>query len=342
VRKTMSARARAAVALLGVSAGLALGLPTAAAAQPPAVSATAPAAGTAAGKAPVGADGRLDARAAAGRTSAAVVTGQVSWFSGTVAAGGTQFWTWNNANPLFAGYEVGFSPVGASTTAPCRFEVTGSRYERLSTGERRFQFDVKNTSTIACGATILLSQADGGSAGGSASPVAPGAIKEQIITIQHSIGNSPVPVVGLLPGTTGTTPTASCKFALLKAVNVSSTPGIWSYRVTTQNVGSVTCAVITTGGSVQSSIQLNFGTLAPGALSSVVWNNANPLNLVYVPLGSPFVLPLNTTCALRVVQKYYQQNVNTDGSVERKFFLTVANAGTSACVDTKFYLATLS
>jgi hypothetical protein len=62
---------------------------------------------------------------------------------------------------------------------------------------------------------------------------------------------------------------------------------------------------------------------------------------VYVPLGSPFVLPTGTSCQLRAVHKVYQQHVNPDGSVEREFHLTVANVGTDTCVDTKFYLATL-
>jgi hypothetical protein len=138
VRTSSSVRARrgrAVVALLGAVAGLLLGLPTAATA--------APAGAAAAAGPPVGPDGRLDARAAAGRTGVVAATGQTSWFSGTVAAGATQFWTWFNANPLSASYEVGFSPGGASTSAPCRFQVTGTRYERHSTGERRFQFDVK-------------------------------------------------------------------------------------------------------------------------------------------------------------------------------------------------------
>jgi hypothetical protein len=338
VRTFPSVRGRVVVALLGAVTGLLLGLPAAATAAP----AAAPAAATAKSP-PVGPDGRLDARAAAGRTgvAAAAATGQVSWFSGTVAAGATQFWTWNNANPITAGYEVGFSPVGASTSAPCRFQVTGTRYERHSTGERRFQFDIKNTSSIACGATILLSQADDGGAQGSTVPLSPGQVRNQEITLQHAVLNDPIPIVGLLPGTTGTTPSSPCRIALTDAVNISSAVGVWRYRITMQNIGAVSCPALATVAIVQRSIQLSFGNLGPGVQSTIVWNNANPLNLVYVPLGTPMVLPTGTSCQLRAVNKVYQQNVNPDGSLEREFRLTVANVGSDTCVDTKFYLATL-
>jgi hypothetical protein len=158
--------------------------------------------GAAAQSGPADPAGARDARAAAGKAGAASIkdgaTTAASWYTGTVAAGATQTWTWNNANPLGSGYKVGFSPVGASTTAICQFGVERSWYSQRSTGERRFHFVLKNKGTIACGATVLLAQATGGTIG-TTGWLAPGASEHWYWNIHDVIGGQSVQLVGLSP-----------------------------------------------------------------------------------------------------------------------------------------------
>src|SRR5687768_9900112 len=90
-------------------------------------------------------DGQLDARAAAAASGSIGINS--TWYSGTVAAGASQGWTWNNA-PATAAYIVGFNPSGASTSSTCSFEVTSSRYVQQYGGEREFQFWIKNIGSI--------------------------------------------------------------------------------------------------------------------------------------------------------------------------------------------------
>jgi hypothetical protein len=104
----------------------------------------------------------LDGRAAAaaeGVRGMAVSPGLAglasSWYSGSVAPGATQHWYWNNSS-LTGAYKVGLSPIGASTTGPCQFEVTRAWDVQQYGGEREFHFNIKNTGGITCGTNILL------------------------------------------------------------------------------------------------------------------------------------------------------------------------------------------
>ena len=100
----------------------------------------------------------------AGRSApdrAAKTTLVASWYSGTLAAGATQNWQWNN-NPAGAVYQVGLSPTGAGTSQPCQFQVTRSWYTQLYSGERRFNWTIRNTGAIACGTQVMLSSLSSG------------------------------------------------------------------------------------------------------------------------------------------------------------------------------------
>src|SRR5262245_34576499 len=112
--------------------------------SPPPASAASPAGGQ-----------ERDARAVATVVTSGPNVAVNSVFSGTVAPGASQTWLWTNLPPNVV-FKVGLSPVGATTTTPCRFEVTDEWYEQLVTGERRFHWTTKNTGTLACGANILL------------------------------------------------------------------------------------------------------------------------------------------------------------------------------------------
>ena len=101
------------------------------------------------------------------------------------------------------------------------------------------------------------------------------------------------------------------------------------------NVGAIACqgdiqlAVVTTANSSWST-----GSMSPGASGTWVWNNANPLDRVYAPGLSPAGAVGSTPCQLEVTKSYYQQVINTDGTTERKFYLTVQNTGTLTCSGT--------
>ncbi len=87
--------------------------------------------------------------------AAAPVDAQSSWSSGTVQPLATQNWVWNNANATLA-YAVGLSPVGATSSSECSFEVVHSTYAKRPSGELEFRYTVKNVGTASCKATIRI------------------------------------------------------------------------------------------------------------------------------------------------------------------------------------------
>jgi hypothetical protein len=286
--------------------------------------------------------GAKDARAAAAREGGLVArpnsgTGiQASWFSGTLNPGATQAWYWNNANPLSAAFQVGFSPVGAYG-GPCYFETVSSVYMQMPNNERKYFFTIKNIGTIACGATILLASSQGkyiGTTGG----LYPGGGQTWSEAVFHSAGNHPVQLLGIVPR--GATWDASCQIQVLETSYESITPGMWQYYFSFRNVGAITCAADIYLSSVQrdASWRIN-GNLAPGQTYYGTWYNANPLNKVYLPMADPGLLPVNTTCRLQVVRQYYSQVINASGWPERRFGIEVRNIGSHTCVDVFVSLA---
>ncbi|HEX4422557.1 MAG TPA: hypothetical protein VH165_31800, partial [Kofleriaceae bacterium] len=195
-----------------------------------------------------------------------------TWFSGSVAPGGVQHWVWNNAS-LTSAYKVGLSPIGASTTSVCQFQVTHAWDVQQNTGEREFHFDIQNTGSITCGADILLASATrsntwstgGINAGASQSWTWNNA---NPLTASHFVGISP----------TGSTSTATCQLEVTRSWYVQQPTGEREFHFTIKNVGSIACQ-----GDVQLALATaadsswSTGVMASGATGSWGWNNANPL-----------------------------------------------------------------
>jgi hypothetical protein len=250
-----------------------------------------------------------------------------SWYSGSVAAGATQHWYWNNSSTT-AAFTVGLSPTGASTTGPCKFEVIRTWDVQQYGGEREFHFYIKNTGSIACGTNILLSSQTRSSTW-STGGIEAGASKSWTwnnanpVTASHIVGVSP----------SGATSSNSCQLEVTRTWYVEQPLGEREFKFTVKNVGAIACqgdiqlAVITNAASSWST-----GSMAAGTSKSWVWNNANPLDRVYAPGLSPSAGL--TACQLEVTKSYYQQKINTDGTTEREYYLTVANVGSVTCSGT--------
>lgn len=249
-----------------------------------------------------------------------------SWYSGSVAPGATQHWYWNNSS-LTAAYQVGLSPVGASTSSACQFEVIRTLDVQKYGGEREFHFYIKNTGSITCGATILLDAkqrftnfATGG--------IEAGASKS--FTWNNANPLDSAHLVGVSPS--GATSLNSCELEVVRTYYLQQPSGEREFHFTIKNAGEIACqgdiqlALTTSGVSSWST-----GTIGAGASKSWVWNNANPLDRVFVPGLSPSGASGSSVCQLEVTQSYYRQVINSDGSAERKFFLTVKNPGSLSC-----------
>jgi hypothetical protein len=273
------------------------------------------------GKGPSG----LDARAAAGVSAETVKSEsigiQASWYSGTVAAGGTQYWFWNNANPLTAAYKVGFSPLGASTTAACQFEVTRSWYVQQYGGEREFHFTIRNSGSIACAANILLSSLNAGTSW-STGGVNPGA--SQSWTWNNNPANLNF-LVGLSPA--GATNTATCQFEVTRSWYEKRSSGEREFHFVVKNVGTIACVADIRLAWTSTGTTWTTSVIGPGASQTGGWNNANPLNTVYLVGFNP----IGSNCALEATREWYVQRINSDGSTEREYYFTIRNAGSIAC-----------
>lgn len=263
----------------------------------------------------------LDARAAA--TAAGRIGITSSWFTGTVAAGGSQGWIWNNA-PSDAAYVVGFNPSGASTSATCQFQVTSSRYVQQWGGEREFHFTIKNVGSIACGATILLT-AVSSSVISSTGGVSPGGTQVHLWTNLPWHTNW---VVGINPS--GATSSAACQFQVVRSWYVQPSSGYRQFWFEIKNVGGITCQADLRLASTTVNSSFNSGYMSPGATWSATWNNANPVTSAYlVGLGPASASP--NQCQLEVTRLIYRQRINSDGSSERELRVTIKNVGTVSC-----------
>lgn len=271
----------------------------------------------------------------AGRSApdrAAKTTLVASWYSGTLAAGATQNWQWNN-NPAGAVYQVGLSPTGASTSQPCQFQVTRSWYTQLYSGERRFNWTIRNTGAIACGTQVMLSSLSSG-ATWALGGLAPG-------SSVTSVWNNNPTNVAYLPGVapSGATSATPCQLEVTSSWYARQTNGERKFYFTVKNVGTITCAGSALLGSTSTSTTWSAGTLAPSASSGSVWNNANPTTLVYLPGLHPAVS--TSTCQFGVTSSYYQQVVNSNGTVQRQYLAYYTNNGGVTCSAT-FLLASIT
>lgn len=276
-------------------------------------------------------DGRAAARAGLKEMTTSVNAQALasSWYSGSVAPGATQHWYWNNSS-LTGAYKVGLSPTGASTTSPCQFEVTRSWDAQQYGGEHEFHFTIKNTGSITCGTNILLGWQDRSSTWATGG-IDVGASKTWVwnnanpLTAAHFVGVSP----------SGATSSNPCQLEVTRSWYGQQPTGEREFYFTVTNVGAIACQ-----GDIQLVTNTNAnsswatGSMSPGTSKGWVWNNANPLDRVYTTGLSPAGATGTSTCQLEVTKTTYQQVINADGTTERKYYMTVQNAGGLTCSGT--------
>lgn len=248
-----------------------------------------------------------------------------AWHTGTVPVGEEQHWIWNNAGSFV--YQVGFSPSDARTNAPCEFQVTRTwDVQPEGGGNRQFHFTIKNVGPAACGATILL-QSQAPATSWQTAQLAPGGT--QGWTWNNANPLSASHFVNIAPS--GATSTTSCDFEVIRSYYTQLQSGERKYSFIVKNVGATTCTgTVLLGTSNNVGTSWDTGRLEPGAATGWFWNNANPVNRVYVPGLSPEGAT-STPCQLALTPTLYQQWVNADGSVQRRYQMGVKNVGSIAC-----------
>ena len=105
------------------------------------------------------------------------------------------------------------------------------------------------------------------------------------------------------------------------------------FYFTVKNVGAIACSANVQLASQNTATSWSTGQLAGGATYTSHWNNANPLNRVYLPGLSPLGAS-SSACQLEVTRSWYQQRRDSDGETEREFYLTVKNLGSNTCSGT--------
>lgn len=275
-----------------------------------------------------------DARAAAAEFAAkAAKEGSVgalglnsTWFSGTIAPGASKGWVWNNASHT-AAFAVGLSPIGATTTTPCKFEVSRLFDRQKFGGEREVVIYIKNTGTLSCGANVSLGS-ETRFTGLAVAGLAPGASTSFLwnnanpVTASHIISVDP----------SGATSGDDCEMEVTRIWYTQQSSGERELRFTVKNVGSIACqgtANIALAGGETSS--WGTGVINAGDSATKHWNNAMPLDRIYVPALSPGGSPFFSPCTMEVTTSYYRQIINTNGTPEREFYFTIKNSGSVNC-----------
>lgn len=272
----------------------------------------------------------LDARAAAmAEGGAAVAEGvgiNATWFTGTVPAGGSQGWVWNNASATL-NYLVGFNPVGASTLNPCQFEVTSTRYVQQFGGEKEFQFTLRNISSIACGATVQLTWVSSWSIG-STGGLNPGQTQTWL---WNNLPAGQIFLVGLTPS--GSTSTAPCQIQVVRTWYTKQPGSDRELWFQLRNVGSIACQADVRLANPAGSFSFGAGSIGAGGSVTWTWNNANPVTSAYL-LGMTPADASPNACSLEITRLFYRQVINSDGSSERELSITVRNIGSVTCSGT--------
>lgn len=253
-----------------------------------------------------------------------------NWYTGTIAAGSSKTFGWNNANPLNTSYVVGLDPVGATAGHSCQMEVTRNWYQQKPGGEREFWFTITNIGSFNCGANILLRKLPAANGAWSSGALNPGQSKTSkwnnaLYQRAYAVGFSPQ----------GATSTTSCQFELLRTWSVSlanpTGPTERELWFTYKNIGSIACSADIQVGYKDVTDPLYHSSLEIGASASWHWNNANPLDRAYVLDTSPGFTTEANSCAMEATRGWYVQKINTNGTTEREFYYTVKNVGTLKC-----------
>jgi hypothetical protein len=161
-----------------------------------------------------------------------------AWNTGGVNPGQSVTKHWNNAGSLNS-YLAGLSPDGATSTAPCQFEVTREWYSQTPT-EKEFWFTIKNVGTIACSAEVLLGTRSTTTTS-SIGATAPGG------TGGSTWNNNPETmayILGLTPS--GATPATPCQFEVTRTwygqtINTDGSAEK-EFHHTWKNSGTITCS----------------------------------------------------------------------------------------------------
>ncbi len=272
-------------------------------------------------------DGRAAAAAEAKGKGELSTLGLVStWYSNSIAPGVTKHWYWNNA-PLNVAYEVGLSPIGASTSAACQLEVVRKWDVQQYGGEREFHFYVKNTGSISCGANILLGAKTAFTSWGTGG-LAPGAAKSWTWNNANPLSASYI--VGVSPS--GATSGDPCELEVTRSWYTQQPGGEREFKFTVQNVGAIACqGDIQLASTTANNAIWTTEVLSPGATKTTTWNNANPLDRIYAPGLAPGGATTITPCQLEITKTDYRQVINTSGTTEREYRLTMKNVGSIAC-----------
>jgi hypothetical protein len=273
-------------------------------------------------------DGRA-AAAASGDAPTGGITGPLAqWYTGLLAAGAQQHWVWNNAGSGV--YKVGFAPFEATTTTACQFQVIRSWDVQQPGGEREFHFIIENTASISCGANVLL-QSQVAAASWSTGTVSPGATQgwtwnnANPLTAAHFVNVSP----------TGATGTSTCELEVTRSWYSQQPGGERELHFYLKNVGSIACGgTVLLATNVDANSSWPTGTISPGGAVAWFWNNANPLNRVYVPGVSPLGATSTTSCQLELLPSYYVEMLDSDQTTQRRYYIGVKNVGTISCSGT--------
>ena len=256
--------------------------------------------------------------------------GAANWFTGTIAAGSSKTFYWNNANPLNSSYVVGLDPVGATIGQQCQMEVTRQWYQQKPGGEREFWFTVKNIGTFNCGANLLLRGLPAANGTWNTGVMSPGQSQTSkwnnaLYERAYAVGFSPQ----------GATSSSACQFEVLRTWNVMlfnpTGPTEREVWFTYRNVGAIACSAAIQIGYKDGANPIHHTSMEIGSTGYWIWNNATPLTRAYVLDVSPGFTTQANSCAMEATRSWYVQKVNTNGSTEREFHYHIKNIGTLKC-----------
>lgn len=249
-----------------------------------------------------------------GATTAAIY----SDFVASVAPGAS--FTRNWKLPVDVVPEVGLSPVGASTTAECRFETTRDWFTESSIGSVRYHWTVTNIGTIACGVTTFLTQRPK-TASISISGIDPGATVPAEWNIDEA---KPVFLAGLWP--TGATSSTDCTLEITRTwFEREFHPVIMHIAV--KNIGTIACGTRVLLSNLATGNSFLTAKITPGTTYTTLWKNVNTLTQTLWMAVSPRV---DTFCSLELTRKYWAQRIDAAGT-HRDVHVYVKNVGANAC-----------
>ncbi|HST80753.1 MAG TPA: hypothetical protein VLL08_03305 [Kineosporiaceae bacterium] len=277
-----------------------------------------------------------DARAAAAKSAgfkvaAGVGHAAVNWQSGTIAVGGSETWTWNNA-AADAIYEVGIAPKDVEEYNQCALRVARSWYVKMPTGQRQFRFTVVNGADHhqACQGKILLNWAVPGTSFSSGT-LNPGATTS--VTWRHA-NPTKVYVVGLNP-TVNTN--SNCTLEITSTTYTQLVNGEKQFKFTAKNIGTVACS-----GTIQlawldtiDTSELWFDdprAVSPNAKDTLGWfDYPVGATAVYVPGLSLKSTSTAAGCQFRILGYDFGAFLRFQEGMSGSLWMDVQNTGSVLC-----------